>query len=239
MWGFSFIMETKADVGDKVGRYVFIDALRGFAVLLMIIYHLVFDLNGFHLINFELIKNPFWYALPRFIVSLFLICVGVGLALAHKKGILWPQFRRRLFLIGAWALVISLSTYVIFPSNFVFFGILHCIFFTSLAGVFFVKRPKLALALGLLFVISALIFRPSLIPIADWLGVKPFDYIPFYPWFGMVLFGIFLESIGFHRIPLRNTLGTRALETMGQHSLKIYLIHRPILFGGAFLLYKV
>jgi uncharacterized membrane protein len=233
------MMRTKTNVGDKGGRYVFIDALRGFAVLLMIIYHVVFDLNGFRLINIELTKNPFWYALPRFIVSLFLICVGMGLALAHKQGILWPQFRRRLYVIGAWALVISLVTYALFPRNFVFFGILHCIFFASLAGIFFVNRPKLSLALCLVLVISALIFRPSLIPMAEWLRVKPFDYIPFYPWFGMVLFGIFLESIGFHRIPLRITPWTRVLKTMGQHSLKIYLIHRPILFGGAFLLYKL
>lgn len=233
-------MVRKTTNGEARGRrYVFIDALRGFAVLLMIVYHLIFDLNGFHLINFELIKNPIWFALPRFIVSLFLICVGLGLALAHKRGILWPQFWRRLSVIGAWALVISLVTYVFFPRNFVFFGILHCIFFTSLAGVFFVNRPKLALTLCLVLVISAVLFGPSLLPIADWLEVKPFDYIPFYPWFGMVLFGIFLESIGFHRIPLRNTRLTRALETMGQHSLKIYLIHRPILFGGVFLLYRL
>ncbi len=233
------MVRTISNKGDRGRRYLFIDALRGFAVLLMIIYHMIFDLNGFHLISFELIKNPLWYAFPRFIVSLFLICVGIGLALAHKQGIQWPQFRRRLYVIGIWALVISLVTYVLFPRNFVFFGILHCIFLTSLVGVFFVPRPKLSLALCLMLVISSLIFRPSLIPIADWLGVKPFDYIPFYPWFGMVLLGIFLESMGFHRIPLRNTRLTRALEAMGQHSLKIYLIHRPILFGGAFLLYKL
>ena len=230
--------ERKTGMGQKE-RYLMIDFLRGFAVLLMIMFHFAFDLNGFRFIEIDLLGNRFWYAFPRCIVFLFFICVGMGLALVHKNGIRWGLLRKRFYKIGGWAFVISIVTYLIFPKNFVFFGILHCIAATSVAGVFLVGRPKLSLFLCFLLVIPDLIFQPTLIPISIWLGVTPMDYIPFYPWVGIVLFGIYLESVDFHKIPLKRTSLIRLFETMGKHSLKIYLLHRPVVFGMVFLLYKL
>ena len=220
-------------------RYIIIDVIRGLAVLLMIIFHLTFDLNFLRIIHIPFLNNIYWIGFGRFILILFLVCVGISLSIVHKENIRWNLFKKRIYKIGCWALIITIVTYKIAPKHFVFFGILHCIAVASLAGIFFVKRPRLSLLLCFVIVIPDLIFHPTIIPVAEWLGVIPMDYIPFYPWFGMVLLGIFLESMGFHRIPLRNTRLTRALGSMGQHSLKIYLIHRPILFGGAFLLYKL
>lgn len=216
-----------------------LDALRGSAVALMIFYHAAFDLNGFRLVEIDLLGNPFWYGLPRFIVFLFLLCVGISLSLVHKGGIQWPLVGRRLFKIGGWALVISLLTYLLFPKHFVFFGVLHFIAAASVIGVFFVNRPGLSLFLCLVLVIPDLVFRPVLLPISEWLGVTPVDYIPFYPWIGIVLLGIYLESIGLHKIRLQRRSLIRVLETMGRHALKIYLIHRPVLVGTAFLVYRL
>ena len=216
-----------------------LDALRGLAVLLMIIFHVAYDLNMFGFAKIDILKDPFWYGFPRFIVSLFLVCVGMGLAIVHGNEIKWNLVKMRLIKIGAWALVISMITYVFFPKNFVYFGVLHCIAVTSFAGVFFVNRPKFSLLFGLIFVSSNLIFQPTLIPLSQLLGVTPMDYVPFYPWFGMVLFGIYLQSIQFHKIPIKKIFPIKLLEIMGKHSLKIYLLHRPVVFGTFLLLYKL
>ena len=205
----------------------------------MIVFHLAFDLNEFRFVTIDFLAHPFWYCFPRVIVSLFLICVGIGLALVHKTEIKWNVVKKRFIKIGGWALFISLVTYILFPKNFVFFGVLHCIATTSVVGIFFVKRPKLSLLLCFVLVISNLIFHPTLIPISQWLGVTPIDYIPFYPWIGVVLLGIYLESINFHKIPLKRTFLIKSLEVLGKHSLKIYLLHRPLLFGIVLLLYKL
>jgi uncharacterized membrane protein len=220
-------------------RYVMLDFLRGLAVLLMIFYHSAVDLNGFRLIKIDLLGNPFWYGLPRFIVFLFLVCVGMALSIVHKNGIKWDLVRRRLYKIGGWAVAISLITYILFPKNFVFFGALHCIAVTSVVGVFLVNKPRLSLLLCLVLVIPDLIFRPVLLPISRLLDVTPFDYVPFYPWIGIVLLGIYFEYINFHKIRLQRNSIITALTTMGKHSLKIYLIHRPILLGMFFFLYKL
>ena len=102
------------DGSEQKKRYAVVDALRGLAVLLMIIFHLMFDLNGFRVVQFELFENPFLYAFPRIIVSLFLVCVGMGLRIAHKDGIQWGRFRRRLYIIGGWALCITIFTFIFF-----------------------------------------------------------------------------------------------------------------------------
>ncbi|MBW1698059.1 MAG: DUF1624 domain-containing protein [Deltaproteobacteria bacterium] len=220
-------------------RYLMLDAVRGSAVLLMIFFHVAYDLSLFRFADIDIIQDPFWYWLPRLIVSLFLICAGVSLALVHKNGIQWHHAVKRLIKIGGWALVITLVTYVLFPENYIFFGALHCIATASLAGVFFVRRPKLSFLCGLLLLASDWVFRPTLFPLNRWLGVSPFDYLPFYPWFGVVLIGIYLESLHLHQIALKRNAVIRSLGFMGRHSLKIYLLHRPLLFGSFFLLYNL
>lgn len=216
---------------DRKPRYLMIDVLRGFAVLLMIIFHVAFDLNNFGFVSIDFFENAFWFGFPRFIVTLFLICVGVSLSLVHKKGIRWVVVRKRFYKLGGWALVISAVTYILFPKHFVYFGILHCIAVSSVIGVFFVPVPKFSLLIGLLVVISNVVLQPTLLPLSKWIGVSPLDYIPLYPYFGIVLIGIFLESVNFHRIPIKRSFLTRPLEVMGQHSLVIYLVHRPVVYG--------
>ncbi len=232
-------MKKGQETKDLDRRYLTIDVVRGFAVLLMVIFHVAFDLNSFGFASIDFFDNAFWFSFPRFIVTLFLICVGMSLALAHKEGIKWAAVRRRFYMIGGWALVITTITYLLFPENFVYFGILHCIAATSVVGVFFVRLPKLSLAICLILVVSNLVFQPTLVPMSEWLNVNPMDYIPFYPWFGVVLLGIYLESINFHRIPIKRSFLTRPFEVMGKHSLKIYLLHRPIIYGLIFSLHKL
>lgn len=214
-----------------------LDCIRGLAVCLMILFHLTFDLNYFRFIEPGFMASPYWLDFARFIVSLFLICVGMALAVVHRDGIRWRHVWRRFAKLGACAVGITIVTYILFPGNFIYFGVLHCIAVASVACVFFVGRPRLALGLFFLLVIPDIIFQPTLIPLSKWLHVVPLDYVPFYPYVGIVLLGIYLESIGVNRIPLARNLLTRPVAVLGRHSLVIYLLHQPILFGTLLLIY--
>ncbi len=219
-------------------RYIMLDALRGGAILLMIFFHFAYDLNLFRFIRIDLFHDPFWFTLPRVIVSLFLICVGISLAIVHQEGIRWDKVGKRAIKIGGWAVVITVVTYVLFPKSYVYFGVLHCIAVSSVAGVFFVNRPKLSLCLGSVFVLSHMIFQPTLLPLSKWLKIHPMDHVPFYPWFGWVLIGIYLNSIRFHHAPLKKTASINLLGFLGRHSLLIYILHRPILYGTVLAVYR-
>ena len=230
-------MRHRGEGGGQGQRYLMLDCIRGLAVCLMIVFHLIFDLHHFRFIQVGFMAHPYWIDFARFIVFLFLLCVGMALPVVHRNGIRWDQVWKRFAKLGACAVAITIVTYILYPRNFIFFGALHCIAVSSVAGVFFVGRPRLALGLFFLLVIPDIIFQPTLMPLSKWLNVVPADYVPFYPWVGVVLLGIYLESIGFNRIPLARNLLTRPVAALGRHSLVIYLLHQPILFGTFLLIY--
>jgi uncharacterized membrane protein len=230
-------MESIRKTTGSRQRYIVIDVIRGLAVVLMIIFHSAFDLRYYRFIHIDFFNDPLWFWLPRFIVFLFLICVGMGLSIVHKRNIRWAKVGKRFLKLGGAALSVTCITYIIFPKNFIFFGTLHCIAVASVVGVFFVKRPGFALVLGLLLVLTDWIFQPRLLPISEWLDVAPVDYIPVYPWIGFVFLGIFFESVNLHKLPLKANSLTKGFEILGRHSLAIYLIHQPVIFGTVHLVY--
>ncbi len=214
-------------------RSLFLDTLRGFTIILMIFFHLSFDLNNFGFLHVDILHAPFWYALPRLIVFLFLFAVGMSLALVHKDKIKWRSFWIRFLKIVFFAAVISLVTYGLFPDNWIYFGTLHAIALISLMGLPFLNRPKLALVLALgLFLPS--VFLDKNIP---WftLAHQSWDYIAPFPWLGASLFGIFAVHRGLHQLPLPYNTLVKSLNYLGRHSLFIYLVHQPILFASVYL----
>ncbi len=85
---------------------------------------------------------------------------------------------------------------------------------------------------------SGLVHFPWLV----WLGLEPpfytyLDYFPVIPWFGAVLLGIGLGNLLYAdtnrplRVPdISAWLPVRWLQTLGRHSLRIYLLHQLVLF---------
>ncbi|MBP9681978.1 MAG: DUF1624 domain-containing protein [Bacteriovorax sp.] len=211
-------------------RSTILDEIRGFTILLMIFFHFCFDLNNFGFISIDIMRAPFWYALPRLIVFLFLFAVGMSLTLAHGEKIHWSAFNKRFGKIGALALLISIVTYILFPLNWIYFGTLHAIAIISLMLLPFLKFPKLSLGIALLLFIPS-VFWDKNIP---WFSLphESWDYIAPFPWIGAGLLGIFATHKGWHllKLPEENRI-VRSLNYLGKHSLLIYLIHQPILFG--------
>lgn len=213
-------------------RYPLVDVVRGVAIVLMIIFHGAYDLNLFGFVEIDFFKDQFWYVLPRIIVFLFLLAVGFGLTIAHRDEIKWSPFWKRFGKVAICAVGISIGTYFMFPKSWVYFGTLHCIALTSLLALPFLKHPKISLAIGLLLTLPHLYFGKSI----PWILMehKSMDYIPPFPWLGVVLFGVFATHQGWHKIQF----SVKPLEFLGRHSLLIYMIHQPILYGLVFVLYK-
>ena len=200
-------------------------------MLLMIIFHFTYDLDMFAYVDINFSKDLFWYWLPRFIVFLFLLCVGFSLCFVHSKGINWNSFRRRLFILILLSVGISVATYIIFPKHWIYMGILHCIALCSIAALPLVNRPFLA---GVLGVALLALFAMGIIDFWPKMDHSSKDYIPFIPWVAIVFFGIAGFHAGLHKFHSPVFKHFRFLHPLSKHSLVIYIVHQPILIGAVY-----
>jgi len=234
----------------KHPRFSAIDALRGFAVALMVAYHFCFDLNYYGWIQVNLNDDPFWLNSRAIIVTLFLCVVGISLVLANRNAIDWRAWLRRLGILAGCAALVSASSYALFPQSWIFFGVLHFVVVASVLGLVFLRWPRLDLAMGIiLVVVGSTVELPFFNqPGLQWLGLmtyKPFteDYVPLLPWFGVVLIGLFLGRLALREKRLAPVMAWkpksapgRSLAFAGRHSLLIYMLHQPLLMGVLYLI---
>jgi uncharacterized membrane protein len=239
---------TTSTASEPLTRIRAIDAMRGTAICMMIVYHAAFDLNWFHIISADFNHDRFWLASRDLIVSSFLLLVGVSLVLAHRAGISPKRFWRRIALVGACALLVTVGSYVTFPKTFITFGILHCIVVSSILGWPLVRYPRAALIVGIVVIIvgAAIGVRLFDLPWLNWVGLMTFrpateDYVPLLPWFGVVLVGISIGSwLIERRLPALRQISRASpgwLTWLGRHSLLVYMIHQPIMVGVLRVLY--
>jgi len=208
-------------------RFEFIDFIRGFTVFLMIIFHFFYDLNIFGHVKIDFTRDLFWWSFPRLIVFIFLIAVGMSLALVHKDGVLFPLFWKRFSKITLFALAISVATYFGFRKNWIYFGTLHCIAVSSILALPFLRKAKLSLFTSLI-ILAPLVFgfRYPFFKMPH----NAMDYIPLFPWFGVVTLGIALYHFGLHRLSIPSFIGKKVLLWLGRHSLMVYILHQAIMF---------
>ena len=219
-------------------RSSLLDGLRGFAIVLMVIFHFCYDLTLFGLASIPIYTDLGWIAFRYTIVSLFLGTVGVSLYLHSKRGINWFSYWRRLALLIMASIAITLTSFLALNEGYILFGILHLITLSSVLGLVFVRLFWLNLLLGVSIIWLGFNYGNSFFN-QDWLlwvGLRTLatgaaDYTPIFPWFGVVLIGMFvaqlLEKRLYYRLP--DYLGFLVL--WGRHSLIIYLLHQPILWG--------
>jgi uncharacterized membrane protein len=240
---------TGQDLGQSSAkgkrRIEAIDLARGLALVAMAIYHFAWDLEFFGYAEPGMTTSGGWRLFARSIASSFLFLVGFSLFLAHAKGVRWPSFLRRLGMVAAAALAISLATWYAVPQGFIFFGILHHIALASLIGLAFLRLPALALLLlAVLVVIAPAYLRSAFFdhPALWWAGLsadipRSNDYVPIFPFFAAVLGGIAvarLMSRGGALARLSQVAmpdWTAPLQFAGRHSLAVYLLHQPLLIG--------
>ncbi len=220
-----------------------IDALRGVAIVMMVVFHFCFDLSYFGLAGFDFYHDSFWLHARTLILSSFLFLVGVSLVLATRRGLVLKRYLRRLaYLVGA-ALLVSVSTWWMFGDRFVFFGVLHFIVLASVLGLHFVRAGWVNLVLGIAVIIVANHYQSPWFDETGrrWIGLmthKPptEDYVPLLPWFGVVMLGLFagpaMQRLASRLQPHCSFAPVEWLAFAGRHSLLIYLLHQPLLLGG-------
>ncbi|HMN86135.1 MAG TPA: heparan-alpha-glucosaminide N-acetyltransferase [Bauldia sp.] len=239
-------IESRPPADRRGGRIAGIDALRGLAILAMVAYHFAWDLSSRGLIEADVGADPGWKAFARSIAGSFLALVGVSLVLAARGRTVPAHFLRRLAIVAGAAALVSAGTWWFIPDAFVFFGILHCIAVSSVLALPFLRVPAWFSALSGALVIAGPWFLAD--PLFDapgwlWLGLattppRTIDYVPLFPWFGVVLLGVALGRVlvatGGGPLARWRPAGRtgRFLVLAGRWSLPIYLIHQLVLIGA-------
>ena len=234
-------------------RLVLVDALRGFAVAQMIVYHFIYDLAYFGWIELAMTRDQPWTAWRTAIVTQFLLLVGVSLVLRTSFKASTTDFWKRWAQIAAAALLVSVGSWLVFGPRVIYFGILHFV-----AAALLLARPLMRLgswniALGALCVLLGLFYAGEFFntPPATIIGFMTFkprteDYVPLFPWIGVVLVGAGLAALWQRArwripdalVPL-NERAPRWLPFLGTWALTVYLVHQPILLGAMTLARKL
>lgn len=225
-------------------RFERLDALRGFALVWMAVFHFCFDLSHFGLIEADFYRDPAWTLQRTCILSLFLLCAGAGQAVAHQQRQSWPRFWRRWAQIAGCAMLVSAGSWLMFPRSYISFGVLH-----GMAVMLLLLRTGAGLGRGWLVLGALALALPLFVQhpwfdsrATNWLGLvthKPVteDYVPLLPWLGVMALGFVatqqLLRAGGRWIggPLPQAAPLRALAVLGRWSLSFYMLHQPVLIG--------
>jgi uncharacterized membrane protein len=234
-------------------RFERLDALRGVAIVWMAAFHFCFDLNYFgYLHPYQWFpRDPFWTVQRTCIVTLFLLCAGMGQAVALQAGQGWPRFWRRWAQVAGCAVLVSAGSALMFPNTWISFGVLHGIAL-MLVVLRVVAPPLLArgaageVALAMLAAVAIALPQWVHHPAFDsrwtnWVGLvtrlpRTEDYVPLLPWLGAMLAGLLLAHRVLRLRPqvLAGALPAplRPLAVLGTWSLSFYMLHQPILIGA-------
>jgi len=228
-------------------RFLELDAFRGLAITGMVIFHFFFDLSLLGIQPRDMFVGG-WNIFQKSIASLFLLIVGMSLTISYARAVkkhkgpqLVMKYLRRGGLVFGVGLLITLVTYMVYPEQYIVFGILHMIGIAIMLSLLFIRFHHLNLLLGILFVYFGFVVKDMFVSTKLWLwlglmyeGFVTLDYYPLLPWFGVVLIGMFLGKTLYpkgqrkHKIELPFQ---KELAWMGQRSLVIYLIHQPVMLG--------
>ncbi|WP_233489827.1 heparan-alpha-glucosaminide N-acetyltransferase [Jannaschia rubra] len=227
-----------------IPRLDIVDVVRGLAIAGVVLFHLVWDLAYLGVIPAGIATHPWWLLFGRSLAGTFMVLVGVSLVLASAGGFQRRAFMRRLAVLAAAALAITLVTRVVFPQTFVYFGILHAIALASVVGVLVLRlHVSLIAALGIAIYIlgfswTSSAFDPRWLAWTGFAASPPLsnDFVPVFPWLGLTLLGMAGTRLALargwaYRVRPLEGRSARFLVWLGRHSLPIYLVHQPLLLG--------
>lgn len=222
-----------------------IDNLRGLAIIAMVAYHFCFDLRHFGFTTSDFYRDPFWLHARTAILSSFLFLAGISLVLAQSTAQGRARFWWQVARVGGAAMLVSVASYIVFPQRYIWFGVLHAIAVSLIVLRPLADRPWLALVLGIAVIVAGNVWTSPLFDsrTLGWVGfmtAKPptEDYVPLLPWTGVMLLGIAaahaLRRHDFRTLAVLTRMPA-ALGVLGRHSLAVYLVHQPLLFGLVYL----
>ena len=235
-----------------------LDFIRGLAVLGMVFIHMNYALNAYFDINILA-------GVPDFEKIVLLVKEYGGILFIFISGICCCFSRNNLkrgLQLFFFAMLVTYATTMyeqyMDPNNryTILFGVLHCLSLCMMTGHFLLKLPQknyitnIAYAiLGILLVAAGILLANNNISIPAICGylVYPWfvssDYFPLLPYLGWFVLGIAAGNSFYKKgkalLPFENAGKFPLIAPfcfIGRHSLIIYLLHQPVIFGIMFLL---
>ncbi len=215
-----------------------LDFVRGVAILFVVMFHILFDMEFIYgyTIPFE------WQWLAQ-LAGIFILLAGVCAPFSRscvKKGVL----------LGCFAMLFTLVTYIYDNEFFVQFGILHQLAFCMLMYPLF-KRMKSVwlILLSIVMLVMGIQLNNSISPyphlyIFGWADAnfQSMDWFPIMPYTAYFLLGIVISRCEYSNnqsmFKFKQPLLTKPFCFIGRHTLWIYLIHQPVVMGVLELLSK-
>lgn len=241
-------------------RLHLLDALRGFLMINMIAYH-----GMWNLVNLFGVKAGWYAGTPKYLWQQF-ICWSFITLSGFCWSFSRNHLKRGLLVFGGGAIV-SLVTCVLMPENRILFGVLTCIGSCMILMIpleKWAKKVPASAGLGvsvLLFLLlrncpngslgfeglvirdlPAALYRNNLTAYLGFPqpGFFSTDYFSLIPWFFLFAAGYFLHKY-LEEKGLNEKLFARGevplLNWIGRHSLIVYLLHQPILYGLGMLIF--
>jgi len=139
-------------------------------------------------------------------------------------------------------MVITGVTWLFLPSVCIVFGVLHFIGLSILLAPLFVRldASRLIVASVACFIAGYAVTLVNGPWHLLWLGIRPasfasLDYVPLFPWFGIVLAGMacghtfYPDGRRGFRLGDPGPAVLRPFSFLGRHSLLIYFLHQPVI----------
>ncbi|WP_238442564.1 heparan-alpha-glucosaminide N-acetyltransferase [Desulforamulus reducens] len=227
-------------MSKTVNRLWELDFLRGVAILLMVFFHLMYDLHEFYNLPIHY-QEGFIFLTGKASATLFILLAGVSCSLSKSN---LKRGRNLLFI----AILLTIITMIAVPGSNIIFGILHFLAISILLYPIFHRwSPGILMVFGTI-IIGLQYFTALLTPSTNLLFPLGFiskdffsvDYYPLIPYLGLFLYGIALGKLLYPDKKSRFFYWSFAkpLILLGQHSLFIYLTHQPILLLLLYLFFK-
>ena len=241
-------------------RLHFLDALRGFTLIHMIAFHGLWNLVYLFGVKADWYRGTPGYIWQQWICWTFIALSGFCWSFSRNHA------KRGITVFGG-GLIVTAATCLVMPESRIVFGVLTCIGSCMLLLIPLEKGlKKLPAGLGLtisfgIFLLLRNVSSESLgfeslvlCPLPDflyrnlltaYLGFPPrdffsTDYFPLIPWFFLFVTGYFLfrllDSKGWNeKLFARGQVPV--LNWLGRHSLIVYLLHQPVLYGLCLLIF--
>ncbi|MBQ8568692.1 MAG: DUF1624 domain-containing protein [Oscillospiraceae bacterium] len=243
----------------KKQRYTIPDMIRGLSLISMLLYHAMWDIVYIHGADIPWYRSQGAFIWQQSICWTFILLSGFCCSMGRHK------LKRSLTMLIC-SCIVSGVTLIFMPSSRILFGILTLIgtgmlLMIPLEKLFKKPDPYISAAVCfLLFLLTRHIGRGEIglgqnifftLPkeiyadyITAYLGFPPddfisYDYFPVLPWVLLYFCGFFIYRI----IEKQNiteklsVIGCKPLEFLGRHSLFIYMIHQPVIYGILYIVF--
>lgn len=244
---------TSVKLTATKNRIHILDEVRGFAIVCMVVYHMLYSLAYvFGYASAEKLLLFFMPIEPVF-AALFIFISGICTVLSRSN-------LKRGLILAAIALGINTFTVIFIPSLSILFGILNLLSFCMIFSGLLDKLPKhIPPAAGLVLSIAMFIFTWGIRCGHFGLFYKPIiklpyslyqtnilfplgfhnteffssDYFPILPWSFVFFAGAFFAKIMSEKRLPQGIYKSRVpfLSQVGKRSLIIYILHQPIIFA--------